>query len=76
MYTKNSPEQQEFLDRVGDDEPIFILRARDALATSTIGQWLELAYRMNVPLAKREKAQLHLEAFYNWRENNQTKLPD
>ncbi len=60
------------IPRIGDDEPVFILRAQDALAGSAIGMYRLLAdshgCRLSPDLA------VEIERFRNW--SGATKLPD
>lgn len=64
------------LDRAGEDEPIFVLRARDALAGAAIGEWIRAARRCGVSEAKIEDARLHLALMDRWAAANGTKVPD
>lgn len=76
MYTKHGWDQTLMLDKVGDDEPIFILRARDELAIDTITFWISFAKTRGVNEHKTQEAELHREAFIRWAQDHDTKLPD
>jgi hypothetical protein len=53
-----------FISKIGEEEPIFILRAQDQLAAQTIEMYRDLAAKNGLPLA--ESLQKEIEAFRNW----------
>jgi hypothetical protein len=60
------------ISRIGNDEPVFILRTQDRLAEAAIEMYKALAAPHSSPLAK--DIQKEIEAFKNWR--GRTKIPD
>jgi hypothetical protein len=71
-----SPESRAILDKVGDEEPIFILRASDALAPSIVNEWIRAARRNGVNADKIASATRHLQAIWDWQAVYDHKLPD
>jgi hypothetical protein len=47
-------------------EPIFVLRAQDALALATINLWREMAYGL-LDQARADAVEADLQAFIEWR---------
>ena len=69
----------EMLNRIPDDEPVFILRAQDRLAAETVAYWIWLAKCRGVNADKIRHAQLeHLEEMWVFQRSNphRMKLPD
>lgn len=64
--------------KVGEDEPVFILRGNDALAPATIQAWLDLAEDSDVNAEKVNFAEKHLQDIKEYQEKNpdKVKLPD
>lgn len=60
-------------DKAADDEPIFVLRAKDALAPIAVEHWAELAAKLGVPVPKVLEAFRCAEAMRAWPNR---KLPD
>jgi hypothetical protein len=60
------------IPRVGEEEPVFILRAQDKLAGPTIAMYQLLAASHGRPIA--DAVQKEAERFQNWRGNK--KMPD
>lgn len=60
------------IPRIGADEPVFILRAQDKLATVAIGMYRLLANSHGVKLS--DSLQKEIDAFDNWA--GIKKLPD
>jgi len=71
-----TPETERVLAKVADDEPIFILRASDALAPQVILEWIRLAKRNCVSHAKIVRAKQHADALWSWQLKHGAKLPD
>lgn len=61
------------LAKVGDDEPIFVLRAQDKFAASTIRYWAERAESAGAPREKIIEALDHAEVMEAW---HTQKVPD
>lgn len=47
---------------IPDDEPVFILRAKDKLARKVVAYWLELAAEAGVSVDKQVRVSEHLTA--------------
>ncbi|MBE0431127.1 MAG: hypothetical protein IBX67_04800 [Dehalococcoidia bacterium] len=60
------------ISKVGDDEPVFILRAQDKLAEAAIGMYRILAASHGSELAR--SLDREIETFRNWQ--GAKKLPD
>ena len=60
------------IPRIGDEEPVFILRAQDKLAEPTIEMYRLLAASHGRPIA--DAVQKETERFRKWRGNR--KMPD
>jgi len=60
------------IPRIGENEPVFILRAQDRLAAAAIEMYRSLAASHGVPLAG--SLQKEIETFRQWK--GTTKLPD
>lgn len=60
------------IPKVGENEPVFILRAQDKLAGPILQMYQALAASHGSPIA--EKVQKEIEAFQKWGGNK--KLPD
>jgi hypothetical protein len=60
------------IPRVGDDEPVFILRAQDKLAESALAMYQALAASHEASVAKNVHKEI--ESFRNWK--GKKKLPD
>jgi flavorubredoxin len=60
------------IPRIGNDEPVFILRAQDKLAEAAIEMYKALAASHGSPLAK--DIQKEIDAFKNW--GGRKKIPD
>jgi hypothetical protein len=56
------------LDKVGGDEPIFVLRAQDATMIRTIRFWLSINHQISPE--KRAEAEAHIEAVHGWQEGH------
>lgn len=64
----------KLLDPDFDEEPVFLLRAQDALAPAAIEKWIEQAEVAGVDPAKVKSAKEHLAAVCNWQANNAWKV--
>jgi hypothetical protein len=59
------------LNKAGDDEPIFVLRAKDIVAPATVRFWHDLAAEHNAhEPAKRRQAWLESYDMDTWRKEN------
>lgn len=66
-------EERENLARIPDNEPVFILRGQDALATQVVQYWIILAEKAKVPMSKLTEAREALVDMHNWPSR---RLPD
>ncbi len=66
------------LEKVGDDEPIFVLRAQDRLAPQLVRDWLlrAKAYNGNLSREKIKEAQDLADLMEDWQRENGSKFPD
>lgn len=64
------------LSRVADDEPIFVLRAKDAFAIQIVGEWVKRAYMAGVNDMKIAEANDLMNAMARWQATNGRKTPD
>ena len=64
------------LSRVAEDEPVFVLRAKDALAVGAIEEWMELAEEAAVSADKIAEADELCGLMEEWQRRNGSKLPD
>lgn len=65
------------LGKSKDDEPLFILCARDITASATVRKWAEtLALRSDAPKAKIAEAYELADRMDAWRRDNGGKVPD
>ena len=63
-------------NKVGDDEPIFILRAQDATAAMAVVDWMNRAHRVGASLQKLSEAFALAVSMLAWREQHGAKIPD
>lgn len=61
------------LGKAADDEPVFILRAQDELASRLVRQWAVLAQTKGSPRAKYEEAHALADRMEAWPNR---KIPD
>ena len=61
-----------FISKIGEEEPIFILRAQDQLAAQAIEMYRDLAAKNGLPLA--ENLQKEIETFRRWK--GPKRMPD
>lgn len=61
------------LQKVADDEPLFLLRGQDALAAPTVLNWVDRAKQVSVPPAKIEEAEFIALEMSRWPDH---KIPD
>lgn len=64
------------LDNSREDEPIFVLCARDRLAPATVRDWAQRAEHMKVNKAKVKEARECAQKMEAWQIMNASKLPD
>lgn len=64
------------LNRSQDDEPIFVLVARDALAPEVVRLWAEKAILLGTPAAKVDEALELVAQMEAWQAAHFSKVPD
>jgi len=64
------------LSKVADDEPVFVLRARDKLAPMAVQVWAAYAEIEGVDPDKVREARLLASAMWRWQKEHGSKLPD
>lgn len=63
--------------KAGDDEPIFVLRAKDSLAPEIVREWVKLAKLCGkTPPEKLAEAEELAVKMEKWGEQNESRLPD
>jgi hypothetical protein len=61
-----------FISKIGEEEPVFILRAQDQLPAEAIEKYTDLAIQNGLP--GDESLQKEIEVFRNWR--GPERMPD
>lgn len=56
----------KMLQRIPDDEPLFLLRGRDTVASETVLDWCDRAGRDGSPNEKLDEAAACAKAMRNW----------
>lgn len=64
------------LKKSAEDEPVFVLVARDALAPAIVRYWAAVASNKGVPKEKWEEALACADAMDDWQRKHGSKLPD
>jgi hypothetical protein len=64
------------LEKVADNEPIFVLRAQDILAPRVVRYWARLADQSGVPREKVAEAHKLADWMLDWQEANGAQFPD
>jgi hypothetical protein len=72
MYKHND----SCLLKVGDDEPIFVLRAKDKFAPLIVKYWALLARLNGASISKWDEAFNCALVMENWQRKNGCKIPD
>lgn len=75
VWQRRQPHEQ-LVARIPTDEPIFILRAQDALALIPGYKWIELAEKKEVDPDKVARALADIETMKQWQQANGSKIPD
>jgi len=58
------------LSRAGEDEPIFVLRAKDPIAAIAVRIWVTLANDRGIHMDRVEEAELLADQMDFWRKHN------
>jgi hypothetical protein len=64
------------LQKAGDAEPIFVLRAQDQLAPIVVRKWADMAYKAGSPRAKVNEAHELADKMEAWQAEHGAKRPD
>ncbi len=64
------------LSKVKEDEPLFVLRARDVLAPRVVRFWADIAVLREVDPNKVLEARSLANLMEKWAETNGSKIPD
>lgn len=64
------------LQKAGDNEPIFVLRAQDTLAPEVVRTWAAIANSKGVPFEKVGEALNQAARMEEWAASNASKIPD
>jgi len=67
---------QDDTGKIAKDEPVFLLRAKDALAPDTLRFWAGLLLDQNGDSVAYKAAMKQAELMEDWQEENESKLPD
>ncbi len=54
------------LDTIPEDEPVFVIRAQDVCAYSTVKHWIKMARLNGVDDAMIKEAELHADRIARW----------
>lgn len=74
--TKREELEKGTLAKVAEDEPLFVLRAKDAAAVHAIQCWIEAAQDLGAPPKKLAEAEGLIAKMKAWQEEHGTKTPD
>lgn len=64
------------LGQSADDEPVFLLCARDVLAAGAVYAWINAAELVGVPAQKKAAARHVLREMVEWQKTHAMKVPD
>jgi len=67
---------QDDTGKVGQDEPVFLLRAKDALAPKTLRYWADELERAGGDAVAVKTARKQAQLMEEWQSKNFYKLPD
>lgn len=74
--TKAEELEHGTLSRVQEDEPLFVLRAKDAVAVEVVEAWVEAARKLGAPSSKIREAENLIARMRDWQKEHGTKTPD
>lgn len=63
-------------EKVGEDEPVFVLRAQDRCAQGAVRDWAKRATGIGAPEKKVESATDCAFSMGTWGQTHETKVPD
>jgi hypothetical protein len=61
---------------IGDDEPVFVLRAQDCLVPDVLAYYLELCSLAGSPARHRELVVKGRQRVIDWQKDNPARVPD
>jgi len=67
---------QDSANIIPEDEPVFLIRAQDALGPDIVDQWADWAEEEGAKEDIVEHAREHAEAMRKWQEEHGSKIPD
>jgi hypothetical protein len=67
---------QDSSGKIGKDEPVFLLRAKDAIAPRTLRFWADDLERIGGDPVAIDTVREHAKLMEHWQRNNDCKLPD
>lgn len=67
---------QDSANIIPEDEPVFLLRAQDAVAPETVEYWADYAEEQGADGKIVEAARNHAAAMRKWQETYGSKIPD
>lgn len=62
--------------KIGEDEPVFILRAHDRIAPDVVDAWADLAEEEGAEKDIVDHARQHARDMRDWQEKHGSKIPD
>jgi hypothetical protein len=72
----NKAQVLSMLDKIADDEPMFLLRAQDMLAPEIVREWAYRAQCEGSPIEKCDEARSCANAQEQWQIAHRRKVPD
>jgi len=67
---------QDPAGNIGEDEPVFLIRARDRVSVEAVRQWADLHVSAGGDPTLRDLAYDHAEKMFEWQKKNGCKLAD
>ena len=72
----NKADVLAMLEKIGEDEPVFLLRAQDKLAPEIVREWAYRALSEDAPVDKVRGARTIADAMEDWSITHHRKVPD
>ena len=76
MSTKAQEMKDGCFAKAADDEPLFVLRAKDRTAPATVRDWAQRAKNIGAPAEKVSEAMECARLMEAWQQANGCKTPD
>jgi len=76
MAIKRTEAESGCWAKVGDDEPVFVLRAADRIAPTVVVAWAKMAEAVGVSDGKIDEAYALAAQMLVWQDKNGCKVPD